>query len=197
MWRSGSSSDHLRTNTQVLLEVLCINYSKLLYKNINYIYISSSEFLFFWAGKNTENLSLVFLVFRRYDWLRDSLSSSSLRLRSNRCVSDSRTDGIGWRVTAASESVRSCLRESIHWLFLKDWSMNSALCCCSVANESRSWLTWGEETRWHHQHHLTNPNTQRSSSVMPHLVLQLPHSAPQLFYFCGVSSLRNKPFSFL
>ncbi|KAI3356054.1 hypothetical protein L3Q82_017168 [Scortum barcoo] len=70
-----------------------------------------------------------FTLREHYDWLRDNLSSSSLKLRSNRCVSDSKMDGIGRRVTASSESVRSCLKESSHWLFLEDCWMNSSLCC--------------------------------------------------------------------
>ncbi|TNN69563.1 hypothetical protein EYF80_020208 [Liparis tanakae] len=115
---------------------------------VEVLVLPAGRSLFFGLLQNTENIKeshhdlltviQCYLLRRRYDWLRDSLSSSSLRLRSNRCVSDSRTDGIGRRVTAASESVRSCLRESIHWLFLEDCWMNSALCCCSVANESRS-----------------------------------------------------------
>ena len=140
----------------------------------------------------SEHVSLVrsftwqFLIFMHYDWLRDILSSSSLRLRSNRSVSDSRTDGIGRRVTASSESARSCLRESSHWLFLDDCWINSTLCCWSTANERRSWLTWGKETRWHHQHPPENSQHLELFLWWPHLVLQLPHPAPQAFFFCGV-----------
>lgn len=120
---------------------------------------------------------------RCQDWLREALSSSSLRLRSNRSASDSRTDGTGWRVTASNESLRSCLRESSHWLFLEDCWINSALCCWSTANNRWSWFTWGGGDIVRHQSH-----DKSSDHLWAHLVLQFPHSAAQLLFFFGATS---------
>lgn len=119
---------------------------------------------------------------RCQDWLRDALSSSSLRLRSNRSASDSRTDGTVWRVTASNESLRLCLRESSHWLFLEDCWINSALCCWSTANNRWSWFTWGGVDIVRHQSH-----DKSSDHLWAHLVLQFLYSAPQLLFFFRVA----------